>query len=248
MPPTLKPLNIHRYESAVEMGRAAARQVADRIRAHAAEHEIVPIVFATGESQLETLRALTAIPDIPWDRVVGFHMDEYIGITDKHPASFRLYLRQELTSKVPIREFHKIAGDGDNPEKFCLQYSQLLRESNPLLCLGGIGENGHLAFNDPPSADFNDPVDVKIAELDQACRQQQVNEGWFRSLGDVPLRAITLTIPALLRIPELFISVPGERKRAIMRRTIHDPISTACPATILRTHSNTHIFVDGKSA
>jgi glucosamine-6-phosphate deaminase len=134
-----------------------------------------------------------------------------------------------------------------DPVEFCLQYAGLLREHDPVLGLAGIGENGHLAFNDPPIADFDDAADVKVADLDQACRQQQVNEGWFPSLADVPSQAITLTIPTVMRIPELIISVPGERKRAIVRRTLHDPISTACPSTVLRRHSNVHLYVDAAS-
>ncbi len=239
-------LTLHPYATTAEMAKAAAQRAAASIRAVSERRQLVPIVFATGASQLETLRALVTIPDVPWHRVVGFHMDEYIGISDQHPASFRRYLRQELTSRVPIREFHEVNGDLD-PEAFCRYYSELLHAHSPQLCLLGIGENGHLAFNDPPVADFNDPQDVKIIAPDAQCRQQQVNEGWFPSVADVPAQAITLTIPALLRIPELIVSVPGERKRKIIQRVLGEEISTRCPATILRTHGNTHLYVDGDS-
>jgi glucosamine-6-phosphate deaminase len=198
-------------------------------------------MFATGASQFEMLKALTAIPDLPWDRVVGFHMDEYVGISEDHPASFRRYLREKLVSKVAMRQFHYVGEDPD-------EYAAKLRELPPQLCFAGIGENGHLAFNDPPIADFDDPKPVKLAELDRECRQQQVNEGWFPSIQAVPEHAITVTIPALMQIPELILSVPGERKAEIVKRAVYDEISTACPATILRRHSNAHVYLDNASA
>ncbi len=229
------------------MGVAAAQRVAERIRDIGDQQALVSVVFATGASQLDTLRALTRIPNVPWNRVIGFHMDEYLGISDQHPASFRRYLREELVQRLPLREFHEIDGNARDPEEFCRLYANLLHAHAPQLCLLGIGENGHLAFNDPPEADFNDPNDAKIVTLDRECRQQQVNEGWFASLAEVPTQAITLTIPALLRIPELIASVPGERKRAIVQRTLTDEISTSCPATILRTHPNARLYVDASS-
>lgn len=230
------------------MGSAAAAHAAGAIRRLAGEHSVVPVIFATGASQLETLRALTALADIPWDRVVGFHMDEYVGIPAQHPASFRRYLYNELASKVPMREFHNVEGDAADPESECKRYAELLRSYSPLLCLAGIGENGHLAFNDPPVADFSDPRDVKVVTLDRECREQQVAEGWFPSIDAVPSRAITLTIPTLFRVPEIILSVPGERKTAIVARALHDEISTKCPATILRTHPNAHVYLDNESA
>jgi glucosamine-6-phosphate deaminase len=241
-------MELHVFATPKVMGAAAAQHVADRIRSLAQQYDVVPVVFATGASQLETLRALVQIPDVPWRKVVGFHMDEYIGISDQHPASFRRYLRQELVDRVPMQCFNYIEGDAADRGEFCLQYAGLVREYDPQLCLAGIGENGHIAFNDPHEADFNDPTDVKIVTLDQDCRRQQVAEGWFQSIADVPSQAITLTIPCLIRIPELILSVPGERKREVMRRTMNDPISTACPATILRTHPNAHIYADATSS
>jgi glucosamine-6-phosphate deaminase len=193
------------------------------------------------------LRALTTIPEIPWDRVIGFHLDEYLGISDRHPASFRRYLRHELIQRVPFHAFHEIDANAPDPETFCRYYADLLHAHPPQLCLLGIGENGHLAFNDPPVADFNDPKDVKIVTLDRECRQQQVNEGWFPALAEVPGQAITLTIPTIIRIPELILSVPGERKRAPVERTLNEEISTRCPATILRTHPNAHLYLDASS-
>ncbi|MBV9765702.1 MAG: 6-phosphogluconolactonase [Acidobacteriaceae bacterium] len=238
---------LHPYNTTAEMGQAAAQHAAASIRSIAERQETIPVVFATGASQLATLRALTAIPNVPWDRVTGFHMDEYIGISDRHKASFRGYLREELTSCVPLRKFYEVEGEASDPEAFCRHYADLLQKWRPQLCLLGIGENGHLAFNDPPVADFDDTQDVKITTLDPECRAQQVAEGWFGSIEEVPAQAITLTIPALLRIPELILSVPGERKQRIVERTLREEISTRCPATILRNHPNAHLYVDGQS-
>ncbi len=238
---------IHAYNSTTEMAQAAARHAAASIGALGEHQEVISVVFATGSSQLATLRALVATPNIPWHRVIGFHMDEYIGISEQHRASFRRYLREELTTRVSMREFHEVNGEAADTEKFCCHYAELLRRWPPQLCLLGIGENGHLAFNDPPVADFQDPRDVKIVSLDRACREQQVAEGWFGSVDEVPPQAITLTIPALFRIPELIASVPGERKRRIVERTLQEEISTRCPATVLREHPNAHLYVDASS-
>jgi glucosamine-6-phosphate deaminase len=175
-------------------------------------------------------------------------MDEYVGIAADHPASFRRYLRERLTEKVKMKTFLEIDGSAENPEKTGREYAGELRSADPQLCLLGIGENGHLAFNDPPIADFSDPVDAKIVQLDAACRQQQTAEGWFSSVEQVPQYAITLTIPALLRVPKLIVSVPGRRKATIVRRAFTEPISTACPATILRTHPGATVYLDLESA
>jgi glucosamine-6-phosphate deaminase len=241
-------LIVHVSASREAMGEAAASEAANRIRALAAEHETVPVIFATGESQLSTLRALTAKTDLPWDRIVGFHMDEYIGLPESHPASFRRYLRENLIQRVSLLRFYEIAGSDGDPRNVCREYAELLRAHKPLLCLLGIGENGHLAFNDPGEADFNDPEEVKVVSLDQACRQQQVNEGWFSNLSEVPQKAVTLTIPTLLRVPTLIASVPGVRKAHIVKRTLEEAVSTRCPSTILRTHPGAIAFLDRESA
>src|SRR6185437_3285097 len=163
--------------------------------------------------------------------VDGFHMDDYVGLPLDHPASFRAYLEEKLVKRVPMHSFAHIDGLAPDPAQTCRDYAKQLRAANPQLCLLGIGENGHLAFNDPGEADFQDPVDMKVVSLDDACRAQQVAEGWFSSLNEVPRRALTLTIPALFRAKKLIVSVPGTRKAAIVRRTALEPISTACPAT-----------------
>lgn len=241
-------LRVEIYEDAAAMGKAAANSVAGQLRKLAEQMETVAVIFATGISQVPTLEALIAFPGLPWHKVIGFHMDEYIGISDQHPASFRRYLRERLTDKVQMARFYGINGNPGDPQETAREYAALLRRHHPQLCLLGIGENGHLAFNDPPEADFQDSVDVKVVSLDEQCRQQQVNEGWFSSIADVPSRALTLTIPALMRVPRLIVSVPGERKAEIVRRTLTEEVSTACPATILRRHPDATVYLDLESA
>jgi glucosamine-6-phosphate deaminase len=236
------------YETTAAMGTAAAEQAAGRLRALAAQNETVAVIFATGASQMAMLDALTATPDLPWNQIVGFHMDEYLGLSDQHPASFRRYMRERLTSKVRMCQFYEIDGTSPDAAKTCREYVELLRRHNPQLCLLGIGENGHLAFNDPAEADFQDLLDMKVVSLDEQCRQQQVNEGWFTNLAEVPKQALSLTIPALLRVPELILSVPGERKARIVQRTLEEAISTQCPATILRKHPHATVYLDPESA
>lgn len=241
-------MNVEVHPSREAAGRAAARAAAVVLNELAAVRSTVAVIFATGASQFETLAALTAIEGLPWQRVLGFHMDEYIGLSANHPASFRRYLRERLVGKVSMLEFHEIDGNAPDPERTASEYGERLRAADPRLCLLGIGENGHLAFNDPPVADFNDSLDAKVVQLDAQCRQQQLAEGWFATIDEVPASAITLTIPALMRVPKLIASVPGPRKAAIVHRTIEEPVSTACPATILRTHPDATIYLDPESA
>jgi glucosamine-6-phosphate deaminase len=237
------------YPSRKAMGAAAASAAAGYLRKFAKERDELGVIFATGASQIETLDALTAMADLPWNKISGFHMDEYVGLPVVHPASFRKYLRERLTQKVRMRDFSEVNGEAADPEKFCQFYAEKLRAADPQLCVLGIGENGHLAFNDPGVADFDDPVDVKIVDLDRMCQEQQVAEGWFGSLEEVPKQAVTLTLPALMRVPHLVLSVPGERKAEIMRQIVDDEqISTRCPASILRNHPDATIFLDAESA
>ncbi len=241
-------MRVEVHSSREAAGKAAARAAAESLRELAAGASTVGVIFATGASQLATLHALTATPNLPWNQVVGFHMDEYVGIAPDHPASFRRYLRENLTSRVSLGAFHEIDGTEPDLEAVCGGYVRLLRAHDPRLCLLGIGENGHLAFNDPAEADFADPRDMKLVHLDNECRHQQVAEGWFPNVDAVPQQALTLTIPTLLRVPKLIASVPGPRKARIVRRTLEDPISTACPATIFRTHPDVTVFLDRDSA
>lgn len=241
-------LNVEVHSGSKAAGIAAAQAAADDLRKLARTRAQFGVIFATGASQMQMLDALTSITGLPWDKVCGFHMDEYIAISADHPASFRRYLRERLTRKVAMKEFHEIDGSAKDPEKTADEYSALLRTADPQLCLLGIGENGHLAFNDPGVADFSDPRDAKIVYLDDDCRRQQVAEGWFATDNDVADAAITLTIPALLRVPKLIVSAPGARKASVIRRALSEPLSTDCPATILRTHPDTTVYLDLESA
>jgi glucosamine-6-phosphate deaminase len=212
--------------------------------------EQIRVIFACAPSQDEFLSALVlaARGRVDWSRITVFHMDEYVGISASHPASFRNYLQKHLLSEISPAEFSPLGGDAPDPAAEAVRYAALL-DAAPidLICLG-IGENGHIAFNDPPVADFSDPVSVKIVELDLACRQQQVNDGCFAALGAVPTHALSLTISVFRRAKHLSVVVPGPRKAAAVRATLQDEISTACPATILRTHPAATLFLDHASA
>jgi glucosamine-6-phosphate deaminase len=229
-------------------GAAAARAAAEELCRLDQPGKDIGVIFATGASQFDTLEALTSIPGLPWNHVLGFHLDEYVGLGKDHPASFRRYLREKLTQRVAMREFFEINGNADDLDAVCRDYVKALHRADPQLCLLGIGENGHLAFNDPGEADFNDPQAMKVVKLDPVCRQQQAAEGWFRSWEEVPERALTLTIPTLFQIPKLIVSVPGSRKAQAIRRTLQDPITTDCPSTLLRTHPDVTIYLDTDSA
>jgi glucosamine-6-phosphate deaminase len=242
---TLK-LQIHASPKAA--GEAAALAAAETLKQLDHNGNRIGVIFATGASQLETLRALTSMHDLPWRKILGFHLDEYIGLDDKHVASFRRYLRENLTQRVPMEEFFEIDGNSSDPDRIRREYVQNLRAADPQLCLLGIGENGHLAFNDPAEADFDDPDEMKVVTLDAECRQQQLAEGWFKRFEDIPEQALTLTIPTILKVRKLIVSIPGHRKAQSVRRTLVEPISTACPATILRSHPDVTLYLDQESA
>ena len=242
---TLK-LQIHGSPKAA--GEAAALAAAETLKQLDHNGNRIGVIFATGASQLETLRALTSMHDLPWRKIHGFHLDEYIGLDDKHPASFRRYLHENLTQRVPMEEFFEIDGNSSDPDRIRREYVQNLRAADPQLCLLGIGENGHLAFNDPAEADFDDPDAMKVVTLDAECRQQQLAEGWFKRFEDIPEQALTLTIPTILKVRKLIVSIPGHRKAQSVRRTLVEPISTACPATILRSHPDVTLYLDRESA
>jgi glucosamine-6-phosphate deaminase len=230
------------------LGAAAAAHAATVLRDAIAARGVAHAMFATGNSQLDFLGALAGETGVDWTSVVGFHMDEYVGISADHPASFRRYLRERLVSRVPFRAFHYVEGDASDIGAECARYGRLLREHPLDLCCLGIGENGHLAFNDPPVADFEDPVDVKVVTLDDACRRQQVGEGHFPDVDAVPSEAITVTIPALLRAETVLAIVPEARKREPVRRALEGPVTTACPASILRQQAHATLYLDADSA
>jgi glucosamine-6-phosphate deaminase len=239
-------LEIHPNRKAA--GEAAALAAAEELRRLEQLGGDIGVIFATGASQIDTLQSLSSIPGLPWRYVLGFHMDEYVGLDEAHPASFRRYLREKLIHRVPMRDFFEINGNAEDINSFGQEYIRTMNLANPQLCLLGIGENGHLAFNDPHEANFDDPQAIKVVQLDDACRQQQVSEGWFAGRDEVPSQALTLTIPTLFRVPKLIVSVPDRRKAEAVRRTLEEPIGTACPSTILRTHPDVTVYLDVDSA
>lgn len=240
-------LHVSIFPTRAEMGRAAAADAAAAINAAIQKKGEARVILASAPSQSELLDALTGSA-IDWNRVVIFHMDEYVGLPADHPATFRHYQREHVLSRVKPYAFEGIRGEAPDSAAECRRYADLLGVSPiDVVCLG-IGENGHLAFNDPPVADFHEPALVKIVELDEVCRQQQVNDGCFPTLADVPRSALTLTIPALLGGGALFCVVPGPRKAQAVKATLTGPIETSCPASILRHHAQAHLYLDADSA
>jgi glucosamine-6-phosphate deaminase len=240
-------LTVH-VDDVDEMARDAAVEAADAIRSAIADRGEANVMLATGNSQLAFLVELIQLPDIAWNRVRAFHMDEYVGLAASHSASFRRYMRERVAAHLPVMEFHYIEGDAPDPEAEAARYGALLREHPLDLTCAGIGENGHLAFNDPPVADFDDPLDVKVVALEEASRRQQVGEGHFATIADVPTHAITVTIPALLVAERVLVIVPEARKARAVREALYGPISTACPASILRRRENATLFLDLESS
>ncbi|GIW86928.1 MAG: glucosamine-6-phosphate deaminase [Isosphaeraceae bacterium] len=244
-------LRVRVYESRQALGRAAAAAVAEAIRARQAEGRDARLVFAAAPSQNEFLAALVEPGRVDWSRVIAYHMDEYLGLDALHPASFRRYLCEHVfdpAGLAPERRFLIPGEQTDRPGRVCLEYEERLRVAPPDILCAGVGENGHLAFNDPPVADFADPLWVKVVRLDATCRRQQVNDGCFPRIEDVPTHAYTLTIPALLAAPVRSIVVPGPRKAAAVKTMLEGPIDERCPASILRTTSDSTLWLDRDSA
>jgi glucosamine-6-phosphate deaminase len=240
-------LDVRVYETVALMARDATDDAVAAINTAVDARGEANIMLATGNSQLAFLQQLVARRDVAWSRVTAFHMDEYAGLPPTHPASFQRYMRERVAAHLPLRMFHYLDGTGD-PEVEARRYALLLAEHPLDLCCAGIGENGHLAFNDPPVADFSDPHAVKVIALDAASRRQQVGEGHFASIDEVPTRAITVTIPALLAAARLLVVVPEARKAEPVRRALGDPVSTECPATILRLQPQATLYLDADSA
>jgi glucosamine-6-phosphate deaminase len=235
------------YVDRAALGRAAAGEVAAKLRELLVKQP-VSVIFAAAQSQNEFLENLVAAKGIDWPRVTAFHMDEFIGLPGTAPQSFGRWLRDRLFRKVMPGKVHYLDGMAKDLDQECARYSALLRESPADLACMGIGENGHLAYNDPPFADFNDPRSVKRVEIDRASRQQQVNEGCFEALEAVPKTAITLTIPALLSAPWIYCMVPGDRKAQAVKRTLEGAVASECPATILRRHERAILYLDRDSS
>jgi glucosamine-6-phosphate deaminase len=229
------------------LGRAAGEAAAVKLRELLAEKP-VSVIFAAAPSQNEFLGTLVAAKGIDWSQVTAFHMDEYVGLPGTAPQSFGRWLRDRIFDKVKPGKVHYLDGMAKDAGQECARYTALLKAAPPDVTCMGIGENGHLAFNDPPVADFQDPEAVKVVELDLASRRQQVNDGCFDTLDAVPKTAMTLTIPTLLSAPWIYCMVPGPRKAPAVKRTLEGAIATECPATVLRQHERAVLFLDRDSA
>ncbi|CAL1517697.1 glucosamine-6-phosphate deaminase [Chitinophaga sp. MM2321] len=241
-------LQVQRYASRAAMGAAAASIAADKIIQLLAAKESVNIIFAAAPSQNEFLSALVAHTGIDWQRVRAFHMDEYVGLPASAPQGFGNFLKERIFGKLPFAAVHYINGNAADLPAECSRYAALLEQYPADIVHMGIGENAHIAFNDPHVADFNDPLLVKVVELDEACRRQQVNDGCFATLEAVPVHAVTLTVPALMKAAFIYCMVPGEKKAAAVYHTLHDAIQEKYPSTILRTHAAAVLFIDEDSA
>lgn len=236
-------MKLNVLDSRLTMGEAAGKAVEAKITELLAQKEEIRIIFAAAPSQNEFFAYLRRSSVIPWEKITAFHMDEYIGLPKDHEALFSNFLKRNIFDPVNFKNVHLLDGNSD-PNQECKRYGELLVEKPiDLVCLG-IGENGHIAFNDPPVADFSDPEIIKKVQLDLACKTQQVNDGCFPSLGEVPLEALTLTIPTLMRADFLVCIVPGTLKRDAVIQAVHGPVSTQCPASILQTHPQCELFVD----
>lgn len=241
-------LHVNVYASHRETSLAVAARVRRLLVDLLARQASVAAILATGNSQIVFLENLIALGGVDWSRVTLFHMDEYLGIPATHPASFRRYMRERVASLLQPRQFHYLEGDALEPIKECERYARLLQAQPIDLCCMGIGENGHLAFNDPPVADFEDSRPVKIVQLDEACRMQQVREGHFPGLSAVPQYALTLTIPTLCAAGEIVCICPEQRKAQAVKNALQGPVATACPASILRRQPRATLFLDADSS
>ena len=232
-----------------DLGRRAASQGAFHVREALAAKGRATIVVATGASQFEMYDALVAEPDVDWSGVEAFHLDEYVGLPATHPASFRRYLHERFVSRLPTppAAFHPIGGDAADPEAECRRLAELIRgrEVDVLFC--GIGENGHLAFNDPP-ADFETEEPYLVVALDEACRRQQMGEGWFRKLSEVPKQAVSMSVRQIMRAAAVVCTVPDERKAEAVREAVDGPVTPAVPASALQEHPNCALFLDRASS
>ena len=241
-------LPVRVYASQPDLATDVARMAHEILTATLQAKGSAAVILATGNSQIKFLEQLIQLGGIDWSKITLFHMDEYLGIDPSHQASFRRYMRERVEGRVKPRVFHYLEGDCQLPLDECARYTHLLKAQPIDLCCLGIGENGHIAFNDPPVADFNDPHIVKLVKLDDACKLQQFNEGHFPSLEAVNPYAFTLTIPALCSAKRMLCIAPEKRKAQAVKDALTGPISTACPASYLRTQAHCTLFLDNDSA
>lgn len=240
-------LNVKIFDTRDDMGQAAGKEAAVYMKKLLKEKETISVMFGAAPSQNEVLAALCE-SDVDWTRVNAFHMDEYVGLPESHPAGFRNFLKRAIFDKLPFRSVHYINGNAEDPEEECIRYDKLLREYKLDVCMLGIGENGHIAFNDPGVAKFMDPVMVKIAKIDDVCRMQQVHDGCFAALEEVPKSAITVTVPGLCSASGMYCVVPAKTKANAVKLTLEGPITEEVPATILRMQDYAFLYTDKDSA
>ena len=241
-------LSVEIHDTRDEMGRAAAAAVKACLMSLLEKQETVNMIFAAAPSQNEVLYALATDKEIPWNRVHAFHMDEYIGLSADAPQGFGNFLKSHIFGLADFASVNYINVSATDANEECKRYSELLSEYPTDIVVMGIGENGHIAFNDPPVADFNDPLAVKPVALDEVCRQQQVNDGCFKTIDDVPTTAITLTVPTLFAGKHLFCIVPAITKANAVYETLTGEIDEHCPATVLRKHASATLYLDPDSS
>ncbi len=239
-------LNVKIYENRKAMGEAVGKKVISTIKELLSEKDEINIIFGAAPSQSELLETILASPDIDWGRVNAFQQDEYIGLDRSASQLFSNFLDRHVYSKVKFKNIYYMRGDGDISKEL-ERYKDLIENKGIDIALTGIGENGHIAFNEPEYADFNDPEIIKVVELDDVCRMQQVNDGCFEKMDDVPKEALTITIPALMKSKYLFSTVPAAQKRKAVKETILGEISESCPASIIRTKENAEMYLDKDS-
>ena len=236
------------YENRTLMGQASAKDIKNKIIELLSTKKEINMIFAAAPSQNDVLKSLVDDKQIEWNRINAYHMDEYIGLDKDAPQGFGNFLKEHIFGLVPFKSVNYIDITATDPEKEADRYGKLLDENLTDIVVMGIGENGHIAFNDPPVADFNDKKTVKPVKLDEVCRQQQVNDGCFKTIDDVPTHAMTLTVTTLVRAPYLFCIVPAPTKAKAVYETLNGTIDEHCPASVLRTHKNAKLYLDNESS
>lgn len=239
-------MQIEIFETKAQLGQAAARDAAQIIQQAIAERGAAYVIAATGASQFEFLEALV-VEGVDWSRVVFFHLDEYVGLSESHPASFRRYLKERIVSRVNPQAFYLINGEADDVHAECRRVGRLITQQTIDVAFVGIGENGHLAFNDPP-ADFDTEEPYIVVNLDEACRQQQVGEGWFESIDAVPSQAISMSIRQILKTRKILCIVPDRRKAEAVRGSVSLPVDPMHPASVLQQHASVTLYLDLESS
>lgn len=241
-------LNVKIFDTRREMGEVAASEIKAKFAELLAKKDTINVIFAAAPSQNDVLKSLVEDKDIEWNRINAFHMDEYIGLDKSAPQGFGNFLRAHIFDRVPFKSVNCIDCSAKDPEAEAKRYAKILEENPTDVVVLGIGENGHIAFNDPPVADFNDKVLVKTVKLDEICRMQQVNDGCFAKIEDVPTHALTLTVPALVKAPHLFCIVPAPTKAWAVKETLTGAIDEHCPASVLRLQDDANLYLDLDSA